>query len=268
VPNPASAETRVALITGAASPIGIGASTGKRLLRDGWSVWLVDANERVEETARQLAQDLALPDGRVAGSMCDVTQEAQVERAVADLLSRFGRLDLAVANAGIAGQEIDLIDQTPDAFDHIVAVNLRGVYLTCRATGRVMRAARSGSIVTISSIFGQEPFAKAAAYSATKAGVVALTQSLARELGPFGVRVNSIAPGYIRTDMLNGSQQGRAERADLTFEEESQRVDAMVPLRRHGTGDDVAAAIAFLASDEASYVTGHTLGVTGGIVMR
>ena len=268
MPNPASPETRVAFITGGASPIGIGACTGKRLARDGWHISLVDANRRVEDTARSLAQELDLPPGRVAGSVCDVTQEAQVERAVADTLARFGRLDLAVANAGTGGQEIDLVDLTPDAFDRIVAVNLRGVYLTCRAVGRVMREAHAGSIVTISSIFGQEPFAKAAAYSATKAGVIALTQALAKELGPYGVRVNSVAPGYIRTEMLNGSQKARAERANVSFEEEGNRFDALVPLRRHGTGDDIAGAIAFLASEEASYVTGHTLGVTGGIVMR
>ena len=116
--------------------------------------------------------------------------------------------------------------------------------------------------------FGQEPFAKAAAYSATKAGVIALTQALAQELAPIGIRVNSIAPGYITTDMQISAQRARAERAGLTFEEEGERVDAMVPLRRHGTGDDIAAVVAFLASGDAAYVTGHTLVVSGGVVMR
>lgn len=238
------------------------------MARDGWRLALLDRDPRVGETARRIADEFGLTDESVRGDRCDVTDEADVERAVDAVVKAFGRIDLAVANAGTAGQEIDLVDQTPAGFDGIIAVNLRGVFLTCRAVGRLMREARSGSIVTISSIFGQEPFASAAAYSASKAGVIALTQALALELAPCGVRVNSVSPGYIRTEMLDGSQRGRARRAGLTFDEEGARVDRLVPLGRHGTGDDIAGAIAFLASDDAAYITGHTLGVTGGFVMR
>jgi NAD(P)-dependent dehydrogenase (short-subunit alcohol dehydrogenase family) len=215
-----------------------------------------------------LRSELDLPSERLLSSVGDVAREDDVEQAVGAAVSHFGRLDLMVANAGVAGIEEDLVDQTSNAFDQIVDVNLRGVYLTVRAAGRAMRQARSGSIVTVSSIFGLEPFAKAAAYSATKAGVIALTQAVALELAPFGIRVNSIAPGYIATEMQSGGQRARAERAGLTYEEEGERVDDMVPLHRHGTGDDIAAAVTFLASEGASYITGQTLVVDGGVVMR
>jgi NAD(P)-dependent dehydrogenase (short-subunit alcohol dehydrogenase family) len=263
-----AAERPAAIVTGVASPFGIGAAVVRRLGRDGWSVLAFDIDTRVEAACQGLQSELHLPDGRLVPWLGDVTREGDVEAAVAEVVRRFGRLDLAVANAGTAGLEIDLVDQEPAAFDQIIAVNLRGVYLTCRAAGRVMRASGRGSIITISSIFGQEPFGRAAGYSATKAGVIALTQALAQELAPFGVRVNSIAPGYVATEMQAGAQGTRAERAGLTFEEEGERVDALVPLHRHGAGDDIAGAVAFLVSDDASYITGHTLGVTGGVVMR
>jgi NAD(P)-dependent dehydrogenase (short-subunit alcohol dehydrogenase family) len=266
---PASAGGRpAAFVSGAASPIGIGAATVKRLARDGWSVVAFDIDPRLEATCAALREELGLADDQLLSFVGDVTSEDDVEQAVGSVVLRFGRLDLVVANAGIAGVEEDLVDQSTAAFDHIVAVNLRGVYLTCRAAGRAMRKAGPGCIVTVSSIFGQEPFAKAAAYSATKAAVIAMSQALALELAPFGIRVNSVAPGYIATEMQAGGQHARAERAGRTFGEEGERVDAMVPLHRHGTGDDIAGAIAFLASGDAGYVTGHTLVVSGGVVMR
>lgn len=259
---------KAAFVSGAASPIGIGAATVRRLLLDGWSVLAFDADPRIEATCSDLRSQLELPETSLVPWIGDVTVEDDVESAVEAAVDRSGRLGFAVANAGIAGAEEDLVDQSPDAFDRIIAVNLRGVYLTVRAAARVMREAGTGSIVTVSSIFGQEPFAKAAAYSATKAGVIAMTQAVALELGPSGVRVNSVAPGYISTEMQAGGQRARAERAGITYEEEGERVDQMVPLRRHGTGDDIASAIVFLASDDASYITGHTLTVSGGVVMR
>lgn len=257
---------RRAFVTGAAR--GLGEGVARRLARDGWSVLLLDIDPDVTKTASALAQEFGLPEARLIGCVADVSREDQMEQAVSLAVERFGGLDLAVANAGIGGVETELIDLEPPDFDRIVAVNLRGVYLTCRIAGRVMRAARKGSIITISSIFGQEPYPRVAAYSATKAGVIALTQALALELAPYGIRVNSIAPGYMATEMQWAGLRARAAYAGITFEEERQRVVKMVPLGRHGTGDDIGAAVAFLASEEASYITGATLGVTGGVVRR
>jgi NAD(P)-dependent dehydrogenase (short-subunit alcohol dehydrogenase family) len=220
------------------------------------------------DTARKITADLGLPEGRVVPAVVDVSVEADVQKAVELAVERFGGLNLVVANAGVGGVEIDLLDLEPVDFDRIVAVNLRGVYLTCRFAGRVLREARSGCIVMTSSIFGQEPFPRAAAYSATKAGVIALCQSLALELAPYGVRVNNIAPGYMATEMQWAGLRARAAHAGITFEEERLRVVNMVPLGRHGTPDDFGAAVAFLASDDAAYITGASLGVTGGVVRR
>lgn len=255
-----------ALVTGAAG--GIGAGVARRLARDGWSVVLLDRRPEVMETAAALAAELGPAANQLVALEGDVSVELDVERAVATVVEKFGGLGLAVANAGIGGPLSDLVDVDPAQFDEVVAVNLRGAYLTCRAAGRVMREAGAGSIVTISSIFGQEPFAGTAAYSATKAGVIALTRALALELAPHGVRVNSVAPGYIETDMQWEGIRAWAEQARTSFEEERLRIVDRVPLGRHGTPDEIAAAVAFLASDDAAYVTGHTLGVTGGVVRR
>jgi len=265
-PNASESNSRSALVTGAAR--GIGAGIARRLGSEGWSVLLMDTNPMVAETASDLSDELGLPEGKLIPLVGDVTDEDQMEGAVKAAVENFGNLELAVANAGIGGVEIDLLDLEPADFDDIIAVNLRGVYLTCRAAGRVMREARQGSIITISSIFGWEPYPRVAAYSATKAGIIALTQALALELAPFGVRVNSIAPGYIATEMNWAGLRARAKHAGLTFEEERQRVWDLIPLGRHGTGDEIGAAVTFLASVDAEYITGHTLGVTGGIVRR
>ena len=257
---------RRAIVTGAAQ--GLGEGIVRRLARDGWSVLLADVKPSVEDTARTITSELQLPAGRLVACVTDVSQAADVDRAVGMAVQRFGGLELVAANAGIGGVEIDLLDLEPEDFDQMVAVNLRGIYLICRAGGRVLRAAHKGCIVTTSSIFGQEPFARAAAYSATKAGVIALTQALALELAPYGVRVNSVSPGYMATEMQWAGLRARAAHAGISFEQERQRVVQMVPLGRHGTGDDIGAAVAFLASDDASYITGATLGVTGGVVRR
>jgi NAD(P)-dependent dehydrogenase (short-subunit alcohol dehydrogenase family) len=255
-----------AIVTGAAG--GIGEGIARRLATGGWSVLLFDRKESVGEAAEAIRKELGLPGDRLVAISGDVSVEGEVEAAVARAASAFGRVDLAVANAGVGGELQDLVDVEPDGFDAVVAVNLRGVYLTCRAAGRRMREARSGSIVTISSIFGQEPFRGTGPYSATKAGVIALTQTLALELAPYGVRVNSIAPGYIRSDMQWEGIRVWTEQAGTTFEEARLAIVDRVPLHRHGEPADIAGAVAFLASDDVAYVTGHTLGVTGGVVRR
>jgi NAD(P)-dependent dehydrogenase (short-subunit alcohol dehydrogenase family) len=266
--TPARTLDRAALVTGSASPSGIGAGIARRLASRGYSLLLMDLDQRVRTTSVDLCQAFGLPAERVVPWVGDVADDGQVAAAVAEAVQRFGRLDVAVANAGGGGSEADLIDLETTEFDRIVSLNIRGTYLTCKAAGLVMRAAGRGAIVTLSSIFGQEPVARTAPYAAAKAAVIAMTHVLARELAPYNVRVNSVAPGYIETEALIRAEGERAARAGLTIEQEQQRVDKMVPLGRHGTADDVAAAVEFLVSDDARYITGHTLGVSGGIVMR
>ena len=253
-----------AIVTGAAAGLGVGVV--ERLARDGWRVGLVDVSPDVGSTAEALTRRLGLEPDTLVAIVADVAVEDDIERAVAETVARFGGLDLAVANAGIGGPGDELIDLAPVAFDRVIAVNLRGVYLTCRAAGRVMRRAGGGSIVTITSIFGQRPVAGGAAYCASKAAVEALTRSLALELAPSGVRCNAIAPGHMATEMHWDDLRSRAARNGSTFDDEVEIARAAVPLGRHGTPSDVGDVVAFLASPDASYITGQTIGLNGGIL--
>lgn len=255
-----------AFVTGAAR--GLGEGIVRRLAQDGWSILMSDIRPSVRETAASIIDDLGVPSERLIAEEQDV---ACAERA-ADLVSlavdRFGGLDLAVANAGIGGVEVDLVDLSLEDFQHIVDVNYRGVFLTCKYAGQVMREQRSGSIITVSSIFGQEPYPRVAAYSGSKAAVIAMTQAFALEMARFQVRVNTIAPGYMATEMQWAGLRQRAAHAGISFEEERQRVWDLVPLGRHGTAEEMGALVAFLASDEAAYITGATIGLAGGVVRR
>lgn len=257
--------TRGALVTGAAA--GLGAGIVRRLARDGWGVVAVDRAAAVVETLARVGAELGLPAGRLVPIVGDVADPATSERAVGAAVAAFDGLDLVVANAGIGGPADAVVDLDPADFDGVLAVNLSGTFLTCRAAGRAMLAAgRGGSIVTIASIFAHRPAASTAAYSASKAAIVAFSQTLALELGPQGIRVNAISPGNMATEMHWEALRFRAERNGTTFEEERARLVAEIPLRRHGTPDDIAGAVAFLASDDAAYITGTTVLVDGGFL--
>jgi NAD(P)-dependent dehydrogenase (short-subunit alcohol dehydrogenase family) len=203
----------------------------------------------------------------VAGERCDVSDSAAVDRLVADVVARLGGLDVMVANAGVAagGAIAELSDE---AFRRVVAVNLEGTFYCCRAAARVMIRQRAGVIITLGSIFGQDTPAGAGAYGASKAGVVALTHALARELGPFGIRVNCVSPGQMATEMHWAALRRRAEAEGVPFEAVRERVRGAIPLGRHGEPGDVAALVSFLASPEAAYITGQTINVDGGFQPR
>ena len=260
-------EARTALVTGAAT--GLGEGIARRLAADGWAVALVDVDPAVADTAERIAAALDLPGGRLLPLVADVTDADGVADAVSAAVEAFGRLDLAVANAGVGGPSSHVVDLALADWERVLAVNLTGVFLTCRAAARVMRGAGRGCIVTIASIYGQDPVAGAAAYGASKAGVEALTRSLALELAPDGIRVNAISPGNMATEMHWDDLRSRAAAASgRRFEDEVAAARAAVPVGRHGTGADIGAAVAFLASDDAAYITGHTLAVNGGILRR
>lgn len=253
-----------AIVTGAAA--GLGAGIVERLASDGWHVALIDVSPDVHETGQVIARRHGLEPDALVALVADVALEDEIEEAVRAAVARLGGLDLAVANAGIGGPGDPVVDLAPAAFDRVIAVNLRGVFLTCRAAGRVMREAGAGSIVTITSIFAQQPVAGGAAYCASKAAVEALTRSLALELAPAGVRCNAIAPGHMATEMHWDELRSRAARHGSTFDDEVEAARVAVPLGRHGTPSDVGDVVAFLASADAAYVTGQTIGVNGGIL--
>lgn len=235
---------RVALVTGGVS--GIGRACVQRFLDDGASVVVGDIND---VACAALEAEFA---GRVAAQRCDVTVEADVESLSTLALTRFGRLDVAVANAGRGGYA--LIDElAADEFRAIVDVCLSGVFLTMKHAGRVM--SDGGAIVAISSLNGVQPSAGMSAYCAAKAGVIMLTQVVAMELGARGIRVNAVGPGLIETP------------ATGTFFALPGIVDEFAQnttVGRHGSPDEVAGLVAWLASDEARFVSGSFHLIDGG----
>ncbi|MDQ2960655.1 MAG: beta-ketoacyl-ACP reductase [Candidatus Dormibacteraeota bacterium] len=244
---------RVAIVTGAGQ--GIGAATAHRLAAEGAMVAVL---ERSEETGRATAEAIRAAGGQAIALTCDVASATSVADAVSRVAADHGRIDVLVNNAGITRDNL-LFRLSEDDWDTVIAVNLRSVFLTCRAVQQHMVAAKYGRIVNLSSrsALGNRGQAN---YAAAKAGVQGITATLAIELGPFNVTVNAVAPGYVATPMTAAT----AVRVGSTPEQHQQEVAEHTPLRRVGRPEEIASVIAFLASDDAAYVSGQTLYVNGG----
>jgi NAD(P)-dependent dehydrogenase (short-subunit alcohol dehydrogenase family) len=239
---------KVAIVTGGSR--GIGRATAERLLREGAQV--VVSSRRAESVAS--AVKALAPLGRVEGMAGDVAEEADVVRLVRHTLDRFGRLDVMVANAGVADPYKSVLDTTVAEWDRMIAVHLRGTFLCAREAGRAMKEGGwPGRIVTVASTNAYECDPHAASYNAAKAGILGLTRSLAVDLAPFGIRVNGVAPGWIHTDMAVNDLPPRGT-----------PVRNLGVVGRAGHPEEVAAAIAFLASDVCDFLTGTTLIIDGG----
>ena len=245
---------RVAIVTGAAR--GLGLDIALRLLHDSMAVIMADVDEAAHDAAAQFGD-------HAQAVVCDVRDPRQVDSLVGTTLTRLGRLDLFVANAGVGGGG-PIVEMSDEAYRQIVSVNLDGTFFSCRAAARAMIPAGAGSIVTIGSIFGRDTPAGSGVYGATKAGIVAITHALARELGPSGIRVNCVSPGNMATEMHWAALRRQCAARGMPFERVVDEVRASIPLGRHGTGADVAAMVRFLASDDAAYITGQTINVDGG----
>jgi 3-oxoacyl-[acyl-carrier protein] reductase len=244
---------RVALVTGAGR--GIGAATARRLAADGAAVAVADLTEGdTEETATAISDS----GGTAIGVGCDVTVADQVEAAVDKVVAELGRIDILVNNAGIIRDNL-LFKMSEEDWDTVIAVHLRGAFLCSRAAQRHMVSQRYGKIVNLSSISALGNRGQAN-YSAAKAGIQGLTRTLAIELGPFGINVNAVAPGFIATAMTDAT----ARRMGVEPEQFREAIAAMVPLRRIGLPTDIAGVVSFLVSEDASYITGQTLYVDGG----
>ena len=244
---------RVALVTGGAR--GLGEASSRTLARLGAVIVLSDIDaEAASATADRLSTETG---AQVLGRGCDVTDPDDVDRLVSGLIEELGRLDILVNNAGIH-RRVDPLDYAPEDVEAILAVNFRGAFQVAARVGREMTRLGGGSIVNISALGGGiAGLGRAGSvYCMTKGGLVSLTRELAAEWGSSGVRVNALAPGWIRTPMTE-ALQNNSERAA--------RVMARVPLGRWGEADDVAGAVAFLASDASAYITGHTIPVDGGV---
>jgi NAD(P)-dependent dehydrogenase (short-subunit alcohol dehydrogenase family) len=196
----------------------------------------------------------------------DVADENACDAAVSAAIDAFGGVGVLANVAGIGGPGTPVTETTLADFRRVLEVNLVGTFLMSRAVARELVRSGGGAIVNTSSIFGQQGVAGDAGYGASKAGVILLTQVMALELAPAGVRVNAISPGNMATEMHFDYVRALAHDHGRTFDEELEGVRATIPLARHGTGEDVAAAVSWLASDEAAYVTGQTIGVNGGVL--
>ena len=233
------------LITGASR--GIGEQIARAFSASGYNV-VINYNKS-EEKAQQLAKEL-----NAVAFKADVSDFNQAKALIDFTISKFGKIDVLINNAGIALPQMPLQDVSEQQFDHIVNVNLKSVFNCSKCAISNMIFNKSGSIINISSVWGQIGGSCEVVYSMTKAGIIGFTKALANELAPSNIRVNAIAPGFIKTDM-----NSHLSEADVfAFEEE-------IPLGRIGQPDEVAKAALFLASEDASYITGHVLNVNGGM---
>lgn len=252
---------RVVIVTGGAS--GIGFACARRFAEDGYNVVIADASEAA---GRRALADLDGYDPRIAFLQCDVSEKLEVHNLIAETLSRFGRIDVLINNAGIAvkGGALDLSE---DDFDRVLAVNLRGAFLVSKYAIQYMvdeienREDRSRlterpySIINMSSINDTVALPDYLAYTVSKGGLKQMTKAMALELAPYGIRVNAIGPGSVKTNMLSGVVGDGEARAKIL---------SRTPIGRIASPDEIAGIAAFLASEDASYITGETIYADGG----
>jgi 3-oxoacyl-[acyl-carrier protein] reductase len=243
-------EGKVALVTGAAQ--GIGKAVALLLARNGANIVVSDINlEKAEDTAKEIK---SIGPDAIAVKV-DVVNLSDVERMVAAILEKFGKIDILVNNAGISRDKL-ILRMTEEDWDAVLNVNLKGTFNCTKAVVRHMAKQRSGKIVSVASVIGETGNVGQVNYSASKAGVIGLTKSIAREFAQRGINVNAIAPGYIETPMT-----------EVLPEKVKEELRRLIPLERFGKPEDVAEAILFLVSEESNYITGHVLNVNGGMYM-
>jgi sorbitol-6-phosphate 2-dehydrogenase len=261
-------QDRIALVTGGGQ--GLGQAISTRLAQEGAHVVVADLNE---ETAKIAANEImSSADRKALAIKVDVTDEAQVEGMVARALQEFGRLDIAVSNAGILIAE-EVTEFPAEKWQAVINVNLFGYFLVAKHAARVMKAQRSGVIIQVNSKSGKKGSYKNSAYAASKFGGIGLTQSIALELAEYGVRVNAVCPGNLLdsplwTDGPNSLFKQYAKKWGISEQEVRQKYIDQVPMKRGCAYDDVCNVVAFLASDQASYMTGQAINVTGGQEMQ
>jgi 3-oxoacyl-[acyl-carrier protein] reductase len=254
--TPTASPTRVAFVTGASR--GIGKAIALRLARDGRHVVLCARSEGPLNELKAQIEAGGGPNGapgKASVAIADVSSSASITAAIEKVIAEHGRLDILVNNAGITKDTLALRMSDED-WDSVISTNLTSAFVACRAAARAMMKGKFGRIVNIASTSGIVGNAGQANYAAAKAGLLGLTKTLARELGSKGVTANVVAPGYIQTDMTDNLPQ-----------EIKDKISEMIAVKRLGVVEDIAAAVAYVTSDEAGFLTGQTLIVDGGMTM-
>ena len=241
---------RVAFVTGASQ--GIGRACALKLATEGATVAVAARNQ---DKLNELVNEIIATGGEAAAFTLDVTDEEQVKSAIKLAIAQFGKIDVLVNNAGITRDQLVMRLKRAD-WDAVLQTNLTSAYLCIQQVTSPMLRQRWGRIINITSVFGQMGQAGQANYAASKAGLIGLTMAVARELGSRNITCNAVAPGFIETAMT-----------EALGDEFKQNAAKQIPLGRVGTPGDVASAVAFLASDDAAYITGHVLNVNGGLLM-
>ena len=244
-------EDKIALVTGGGR--GIGRAICLELAARGATV-IVNYN-RSTAAADEVVAEIESAGGNAKSIQTDVSDAEQVADMFKAIVSEFGAIDILVNNAGMTRDNVIMM-MKPDDFDAVIETNLRSCWLCCKTAARTMMRKRSGSIINITSVVGIAGNGGQTNYAASKAGIIGLTKSLAKEVATRGIRVNAVAPGFVETDMTAGLSDDIREKA----------IEA-IPLSRMGAPQDIAKAVAFLASEDAAYITGQTLVVDGGMVM-
>ncbi len=243
---------KLSIVTGGSC--GIGKEISSIFLSEGSDIAIFDIDEvKGRDTVKTLKN--IYPDRRILFIKADITDSDIVEKSVNDLYGDFGKIDVLVNNAGITSDNL-ILRMSPDEFRKVIEINLTGTFICCKAVSRFMLKQKSGKIINISSVIGLRGNAGQCNYAASKAGVIGLTKSLAKELAGTNINVNAIAPGFIKTDMT--------EKLEDKYKE---KITEMIPSKKLGTVTDVAKAALYLAAEDSGYVTGTTIRIDGGMAI-
>jgi NAD(P)-dependent dehydrogenase (short-subunit alcohol dehydrogenase family) len=257
-------EGQVAIVVGGAR--GIGEAIAHTFAQEGAGIVLVDL-EKMKPQLDAVVQNITDKGGKAMALAADCADDRQVNRMVDETLRRWSKIDILVNSAGLRGPLVPVQDITEQEWDSVLAVNLKAVFLCCRAVLKVMVKQQSGSIVSISGTAGKEGMALRGSLCAAKWGLLGLTQTIAKEAGPHGVRANIICPGGMDEPDLRAMYAERAKGLGMEFSELEKSVLELTPLRKYAKHDEVAKAALFLASGDSSHTTGESLNVSGGRLM-
>jgi NAD(P)-dependent dehydrogenase (short-subunit alcohol dehydrogenase family) len=255
---------QVAVVVGSAR--GIGEAIARKFSQEGASIVLVDL-EKMKPQLDEVAQAITQKGGKAIAIVADCTDDTQVGKMVDETVRRWGKIDILVNSAGLRGPLVPVQEITAQEWDSVLAVNLKAVFLCCRAVLKVMMKQKSGSIVSISGTAGKEGMALRGSLCAAKWGLLGLTQTIAKEAGPYGIRANVICPGGMDEPDLRVMYAERAKGLGMEFSQLEKQVLELTPLRKYAKHDEVAKAALFLASSDSSHTTGESLNVSGGRLM-